>query len=45
MVNSASHRLFIRKIFKNCFIVRKDLINNKILDEYESWKPQKNEIF
>lgn len=28
MINSMSFRLFIRKIYKNCFIVRKDLIYN-----------------
>ena len=28
MINSMSCRLFIRKIYKNCFIVRKDLIYN-----------------
>jgi len=41
MSNSLTCRLFIRKIYKNCFIVRKDLINSKNLNDMSVGDPQK----
>jgi hypothetical protein len=41
MSNSVTCRLFIRKIYKNSFIVRKDLINSKNLNDISVGNPQK----
>tara|TARA_R110002051_G_scaffold66274_1_gene120016 strand:+ start:1711 stop:1989 length:279 start_codon:yes stop_codon:yes gene_type:complete len=40
MINSVSYRLFIRRIYKNCFIVRKYLIDHKNINDMSVGNPK-----